>query len=89
MCDFRNISKIQLDTGEIVSTNFVRGVYPHELFAITTPGLYYIIATGSSHLYFDGSEWLVEHEPYYEKYNIHPKFRQGYKVLEFSVNYHC
>ena len=84
MCDFRAIKEIQLDTGETVSIDFIREVYPHELFAITTPDLYQIIATGSSFIYFDGSEWLIEHNKNYKKYNVTPQFREGYKVVSFS-----
>ncbi len=80
LCDFRNITKIQLNTGKIVSIDFDKGIYPNELGSINIPGLYHIIATGSFHLYFDGKEWLSE-------YNSRDKeFRPGFLVLDFYNN---
>lgn len=59
MCDFRRITKIKVDE-KIIDTSIPKIIQPTDMNKVKDPGLYYICASGSHHLYFDGEAWCGE-----------------------------
>lgn len=78
MCDFREITKIEI-FGKEINVNPIC-IKWEQKDTIIVPGLYHLCATGSTYTYFDGNIW------YSEKSNKLNGFIPAFIVTEYYQN---
>ncbi len=79
MCDFREITKIEVN-GKVIDAN-TKYIQPADMDKVKEEGFYKICCTGSFYLYYDGKQWRGEKDESKKWQETYPPL---WKVVEFT-----